>query len=272
METSVERRFRMQLISSLALIQSGSRYPSNVRGRSDPTIPQTFEALRSPPPSSGMVKLAILDPVLPHQISERATDLDGIDVVWKGTALEGLLRAVRTHHPKVVVVDLDTLGPDPAARVREVEAASSQVELVITLYRFARRSTVEELTGEGRKTVRAPVTLAGLRSQMLAVVVRSIFATPSGDASSRSHRQRERSRPLSSGASWRSNLRCSASAPITCRSCFCRSRASKTTPRRARTRTTPTRPCIVRSTSPRRRRGARKKRRRWCAASRSPPR
>jgi DNA-binding NarL/FixJ family response regulator len=126
-----------------------------------------------------MVKLALLDPVLPHQLRERADDLEGIEVVWKGTELPALLDAVRAHHPKVVVVDLDSLGPDPAARIREVEAASPSVELVITLYHFARRATVDALSGERRKAVRAPVTLKNLRSQMLGVVVRSIF---SGDA------------------------------------------------------------------------------------------
>ncbi len=123
-----------------------------------------------------MVKLAVLDPVLPHQLRERSRDLEGIEVVWKGSVLAELLEAVRVEQPQVVVVDLESLGEEPAAKVREIEAAAPSIELVITLYRFARRTTVDALAGEGRKVVRAPVTLQSLRSQMLGVVVRSIFA------------------------------------------------------------------------------------------------
>lgn len=125
-----------------------------------------------------MLRIAILDPVLPHQLAERPGDLEGVEVVWKGTSLDDMKSSVARLKPSVLVVDLDTVGAlDAVARVRELQALSG-AELVITLYRFARREVVEALTAEGRKAVKAPVSLAGLRTQMMGALVRSIL-TPS---------------------------------------------------------------------------------------------
>ncbi len=122
-----------------------------------------------------MVRLAILDPVLPHQITERPDELEGIDVVWKGASVDDLESVLPRVKPTVLVVDLDSLGNDPVGRLRKLQAKSN-AELVITLYRFARRDLVDELGRDGRKAVKSPISLGGLRMQMLGVLVRSILS------------------------------------------------------------------------------------------------
>ena len=134
-----------------------------------------------------MVKLAILDTVLPFQIEERPSDLEGIEVVWKGSSLEELRRVLGQLKLDVLVVDLETLGAeDPVARVRDLQL-QSVAELVITLYKFARRDVVDRLARDGRKAVKAPISIAALRGKMLGVLVRSML----------SNEAKERGRPQS---------------------------------------------------------------------------
>jgi hypothetical protein len=129
-----------------------------------------------------VVKIAILDSVLPAQISERPQDLDGIEVVWKGPSVEELRRVFGRAKLDVLVLDLDTVGgDDPVAHVRDLQLQSG-AELVITLYRFARRDVVDRLARDGRKAIKAPISLAALRGQMLGVLVRSIFSEEKGVA------------------------------------------------------------------------------------------
>ncbi len=121
------------------------------------------------------LRIAILDSVLPHQIRERPRDLEGVDIVWQGTSPTELEASFDQTRPAVLVLDLDTLGAeDPVARVRDLQK-SSQAELVITLYRFARREVVSELAKDGRRAVRAPISLSGLRTQMLGSIIKSIL-------------------------------------------------------------------------------------------------
>lgn len=125
-----------------------------------------------------MLKIAILDSVLPAQFAERPKDLEGIEIVWKDASADEFRRTVGKAKLDVLVVDLDTLSADdPVAQVIDLQLQSG-AELVITLYRFVRRDVIERLARDGRKALRAPISVEALRSQMMGVLVRSMLATP----------------------------------------------------------------------------------------------
>lgn len=128
-----------------------------------------------------MIRIAILDPVLPSQVRERPEDLAGIDVGWAGSALEELRRVLPALAPAVLVVSLDTLGAEPLKALEELEATAG-AELVIVVYRFASREVLRSLEGEGRKTVKAPVSNGNLRAHMTGLLVRDIFSRTDPEA------------------------------------------------------------------------------------------
>lgn len=121
------------------------------------------------------IRVAILDEQIPAQLRERPHDAAGLDVVWNGTSLEELLRFTARESPQVIVANLDRLGVDPSESARQLLAASA-AELFITVYEFAPRSTVEHLTGERRRVVRAPVSIPMLKTQMMSAIVRGMLA------------------------------------------------------------------------------------------------
>jgi hypothetical protein len=121
------------------------------------------------------VSIAILDESIPQQLAE--SPQADLHVSWRGTSLAELRAAAQRERPQVLVLDLDLLGPTP---VEEVERLQRELEpeLVITLYKFARRDLVAGLGGERRRALRAPLSVSALRTQMMSVLVRSIFQLP----------------------------------------------------------------------------------------------
>lgn len=121
------------------------------------------------------VTIAILDEAIPQQLAENPQA--DLQVLWRGTSLSQLRTAAQRERPQVLVLDLDLLGPDP---VDEVERLQRELdpELVITLYKFAKRDVVTGLAGEKRRALRAPLSVSALRTQMMSVLVRSIFQAP----------------------------------------------------------------------------------------------
>lgn len=124
---------------------------------------------------SKAIRVAILDEQIPAQLRERPTDAEGLDVVWNGSSLEELLRFAARESPQVIMADLDRLGADPTASADQLLSASA-AELLITVYKFAPRSTVAHLAGEKRRVVRAPVSIPMLKTQMMSTIVRGMLA------------------------------------------------------------------------------------------------
>ena len=112
--------------------------------------------------------------LLPAQLRERPDEASGLDIVWSGTSFEELLRSTATTSPAIIVADLDHLGDDPQAAI-DTLLASSAAELVITVYKFAPRATVAHLLGENRRVVKAPVSIAMLKTHMMSTIVRGLL-------------------------------------------------------------------------------------------------
>lgn len=127
-----------------------------------------------------MTRIALLDDTLPAQVDENPDDLEGLEVVWAGTDADELERRLPDLQPHVVVCSLPLLGTDPGPRLRALE--SSNAELVLLLYQFARRTDVSRLEGKGRRVLQAPITTARLRSQMMSVVIGHMLGDDRRDA------------------------------------------------------------------------------------------
>lgn len=117
--------------------------------------------------------LAVLDEDLPVRIKMRPEVLEGLEVVWSGSSLSALEAELSELRPQVLILNLELLGPDPAAKVRAL-VESSGASLALTLYAFAPREVVAQLTTSNARPLRAPVSLEILRAQMTSVIVRSI--------------------------------------------------------------------------------------------------
>lgn len=120
-----------------------------------------------------MTRIAILDDMLPAQIAENPDDLQGVDVVWAGTTSAELMDRVDDLDPHVVICAIELLGHDPLSALARLER--SNTELVLLLYRFARRADLQRLEGERRRVVQSPLSLARLRAQMMSVVVKQML-------------------------------------------------------------------------------------------------
>ncbi|MCA9533503.1 MAG: hypothetical protein KC593_07495 [Myxococcales bacterium] len=124
-----------------------------------------------------MTRLAILDELLPAQLRERPDELSPVEVVWSGTDPEKLLRDAERTRPTLLALDLELLGGSergPAAVRRLVEQTGA--ELAIVLYSFAKRDVLRDVAQPGVRTVRAPISLSSLRTQMTSVIVRHMLS------------------------------------------------------------------------------------------------
>jgi hypothetical protein len=122
------------------------------------------------------IRIAVLDEQIPAQLRERPSEAEGLEVVWSGTSLEELLLFTARESPQVVVADLDRLGADPATAAERVLSASA-AELFITVYKFAPRGAVQHLAGDKRRVLRAPLSIAMLKTQMMSTIVRGMLAS-----------------------------------------------------------------------------------------------
>lgn len=121
------------------------------------------------------IRVAVLGEQIPAQLRERPSDAEGLELIWSGTSLEELLRSAGRTRPQVIVADLDWLGADPVKAAEQLLKASA-AELFITVYRFAARGAVEQLAGDKKRVVRAPVSIPMLKTQMMSTIVRGMLA------------------------------------------------------------------------------------------------
>lgn len=131
---------------------------------------------------SANIRIAILDDQISAQFSERPAEAQGLDIAWHGTDYDDLVRFTGREPVNVIVVDLEHLGDDPIAASERL-LASSSAELLITVYQFAPRAMVERLGGEQRRVLKAPVSLAMLKTQMMGTIVRGLLGATRAPAS-----------------------------------------------------------------------------------------
>jgi hypothetical protein len=118
--------------------------------------------------------IAVLDEVIPEQIRTNPQEMVDVRLVWSGTSVEDLEAKAPVLRPGVLILDLDRLGPDPIERTRRLQHLSG-ADLVLILYKFAKRDVVGKLAEVGTRPMKAPISLASLRTQMMSVIVKNIF-------------------------------------------------------------------------------------------------
>lgn len=118
--------------------------------------------------------IAVLDEALPEQIKTNPREMEDVQVVWAGVNVEELEAKAPLLKPGVLVLDLDRLGSSPLDRARDLQRVAN-ADLVLVLYRFAKREVVEKIAEIGGRPVKAPVSLRALRTQMMSIIVRDIF-------------------------------------------------------------------------------------------------
>lgn len=128
-----------------------------------------------------MVKLALTGERFRAQLRENPEGLSGVEVVWAGDSLEDLEEAAPRLRPQVVVVDLEDLGEDPAARLTRL-LDEAEAELGIVTYAYARREVVGGLQSERTRLLQGAASLATIRSQLVGLIVRDILSRTSSDA------------------------------------------------------------------------------------------
>lgn len=124
-----------------------------------------------------MTRLAILDDVLPSQLSAHRDALSPVEVVWTGTDPALLASEGPKLGLSVLALSFDLLGGEEhaAQRAKDLGAATG-AELVILLYHFARREVIREAARIGTRPVKAPVSLDALRTHMTSVIVKGLLA------------------------------------------------------------------------------------------------
>lgn len=123
--------------------------------------------------------IAILDESIPEQIRTNPSEMRDIQLVWSGTSPDELEAKAPTLRPGVLVLDLDLVGPEPLERTRRIQTAAGS-DLVVILYKFAKRDLVGKLAEQGSRLIKAPISLRALRTQMMSVIIRDIFRKDEG--------------------------------------------------------------------------------------------
>jgi len=123
--------------------------------------------------------IAVLDEALPEQIKTNPTEMEDVRLVWAGVNVEELEAKAPLLKPGVLVLDLDRLGDAPLDKARDLQRGAGS-DLVLVLYRFAKREVVEKIAEIGGRPVKAPVSLRALRTQMMSIIVRDIFKKGDG--------------------------------------------------------------------------------------------
>jgi hypothetical protein len=138
-----------------------------------------------------MVRIAVLSEQLAAQLRTVQTaggqlhpELSGIDVVWAGGSPTEFRQRVPALRPQVLVVDLAQVSTGSEARRSDLDAllSATGAELALVLYSFAPREQLRQISalGERARALKAPLSLAALRLNMLSLLVRDTFQ--SGDA------------------------------------------------------------------------------------------
>ncbi|MEZ4375826.1 MAG: hypothetical protein R3B07_33775 [Polyangiaceae bacterium] len=128
-----------------------------------------------------MTRIAILDDRLPAQIRENPGAFEGVDLIWSGTDVEQLKASARVTRPSVLIVNVELLAGEAPDNLKHL-LEETKADLVLCLYTFARREDVEAMNQGKLRAVRAPVSLATLRTQMMSVIVRQLLSPDTGMA------------------------------------------------------------------------------------------
>ncbi len=138
-----------------------------------------------------MVRIAVLSEHLAAQLrtvqtagAQLPSELSGIEIVWSGSSPSEFRQRVPALKPQVLVVDLAQVATSGEARRSDLDAmmAATGAELVLVLYSFAPREQLRQISalGERARALKAPLSLAALRLNMLSLLVRDAFQ--SGDS------------------------------------------------------------------------------------------
>lgn len=123
-----------------------------------------------------MITLAFIGRHYGQQVRTSGEQLSGLEVVYCGDDLHSGQRV----RPRVLVLDLDSLGADPLQALTEILA--SGVERVVVAYTFARRDVILSLQRPGVQLVQGPLSLSNLRALMTDLLIRDILADSRGAA------------------------------------------------------------------------------------------
>ncbi|MGC3959906.1 MAG: hypothetical protein QM813_18850 [Verrucomicrobiota bacterium] len=141
-----------------------------------------------------MIRIAVLSEQVTSQIreavSESARELDSVQVVFSGTSADELRRRGRELRPQVLVLDLALLsggyGSDPRQEIDSL-LQSTGAELALVLYSFTRREVVQQLSSTRSRPIKAPISLATLRLNMLSLLVKdALRSSADNEAAGRS--------------------------------------------------------------------------------------
>ncbi len=132
------------------------------------------------------VRLAVLDESTTAQLRANSEIAGDFEIVWSGTSLAALRKASSELSIDVLLLNLEHLGADPVAAIDELVQLSG-AELAITLYAFAKRELIDRIAGGSRvRTLRAPINLPLLRSQLMSIITRNILLGSGGASGSTS--------------------------------------------------------------------------------------
>ncbi len=129
-----------------------------------------------------MVRIAVLSEQVSAQLRAAAVDrpreLDNVEVVWNGTSSDELRRRGKLLRPQVLVVEMGLLGSRGEVR-KDLEdlLLATEAELALILYTFTRRDTVAQLNSTRSRAIKAPISLATLRLNMLSLLVKDALHT-----------------------------------------------------------------------------------------------
>lgn len=132
-----------------------------------------------------MVRIAVLSEQVSAQIRAaapyRPRELDNVEVVWSGTSGDDLRRLGQTLRPQVLVVELGLLGGRTDLRA-ELDGLlqATDAELALVLYTFTRREQVAQLNSVRSRPLKAPISLATLRLNMLSLLVKDALRNSPG--------------------------------------------------------------------------------------------
>lgn len=124
-----------------------------------------------------MVRIAVLSEQVSAQIrtanADRPRELENVQVVWSGTSSEELRRRGKALKPQVLIVEMALLGEGPELRAElDQLLATTEAELALVLYTFTRREQVQQLNSTRSRALKAPISLATLRLNMLSLLVK----------------------------------------------------------------------------------------------------
>ena len=120
------------------------------------------------------VQLAVLDESTSAQLRESIGPGSDLELGWTGSSAAQLIE--EAPRVQVVLANIDLLGDDPVARMNQIVEATG-AELGLALYAFAKRDLLDQFSGQRIRTLRTPINLPTLRTQMMSIIARNLLAS-----------------------------------------------------------------------------------------------